>query len=161
MVATTHAGLAARAIAMGRADPHHHFDHEGGKSRVLLDALLRDGAALAGVPAPNPDAELLALRPEYERLRAACDACSARGVPDEQASPIYEAFDDFCFQVAEMPPAVTAEGRAFQAVCVMHQLGHVADWEAGAPSGAVGLAWTMLAGQVGNAYQLPSVGRLA
>ena len=92
-----------------------------------LHYVLRDAVAMSsGVSAPGPDADLLALRPEYERLRAEVDAenarASAEGWNDNDGFTGFKEFDYLCGRIARMPRAVTQAGRALKAIAVMHQL---------------------------------------
>jgi len=160
----TEAGVVAvlRCLAAHNGEMHSSFDQADTMTHRLLRLTLRGANEVFGFSTrPHPDADLLALRPEYERLKVDYDAANRNDVPWDTVEYTGEAFDDFCIRIAAMPAAVTAEGRAFQAVAALHQLAYVADWSDGeeATSGGA-VAWRTLAGIVGSAFPLPTVGRL-
>ncbi|MGO8867332.1 MAG: hypothetical protein ACLQME_12590 [Alphaproteobacteria bacterium] len=67
-------------------------------------------AAVPAPPAPPPDAELLALEPEW---RAANAAANAEGLTDAERDPLSDAFFDIEEEIAEAD-AHTLEGLAFK-----------------------------------------------
>lgn len=155
--ATTLEGLAARALALAQhsgikpGTGHYPFafqpDDADDVTGRLLHMLLSDAVQMCGTPRPSPDAALLALRPEFDRLHALMVAYNLDLIPDggnECAD-----FDSLCERIATASPAITSTGRAFQAAAAMHHLYYRLndDQQARNP------AWLMLKGLAGDAYR--------
>ena len=136
-------------------------------------ALLGGGASAAGITsgfsalAPNPDADLLALRP---RLVAAVAEVNASEMADDHHVPPGAADKDHdawvsrtggeltgaCWAIVDAPPAQTAAGRALKAAAAMHQL-RMAYCLGGWPGDGEELAWNVLSEVAGAAYVPPSI----
>lgn len=156
--ATTHEGLAARAMALAQHSGikpgavRYGFEFcpgdSGGITGRLLHMLLVDASRMIGGPLPVLDADLLALRPEFDRLHAVMiDYNTPDLIPDGGTE--CADFDALCDRIASAKPAVTADGRAFQAAAAMHHLTcRLSDCEQ-----ARNPAWLMLKGIAGDAYQ--------
>ena len=110
--------------------------------------LLTDAVRLLGQPTPNPDADLLALRPEFDRLHALMIDFNTPGLIPDGGTECAD-FDALCGRIAVAPPAVTAEGRAFQAAAAIHHLTYrLSDGDE-----ARNPACLMLKGIAGEAYR--------
>ena len=106
-----------------------------------------DASRMIGGPLPVLDAGLLALRPEFDRLHALMIDYNKDLIPDGGTE--CADFDALCDRIATASPAVTAEGRAFQAAAAMHHLYYrLNDHEQ-----AHNPTWLMLKGIAGDAYQ--------
>lgn len=120
----------------------------GGVTGRLLDMLLTDATRMIGGPLPVLDADLLALRPEFDRLHALMVCYNITNeIPD--GDTVCADFDALCNRVAMAPSAIGAQGRAFQAAAAMHNLTYRLSEDA-LPTDPV---WLMLQGIAGDAYQ--------
>ena len=109
--------------------------------------LLSNAARMIGGPLPVLDADVLALRPKFDRLHALMIDSNKDLVPDGGTE--CADFDGLCDRIASADPAATAEGRAFQAMAAMHHLTYrLSDCEQ-----ARNPAWLMLKGIAGDAFQ--------
>lgn len=156
--ATTSEGLAARAMALaqhsgikpGTSSYPFAFRPDEAKdvTGCLLHMLLTDAVRIGCVLRPNPDAELLALRPEFDRLHAVMIDYNTPDLIPEGGTECAD-FDALCDRIASASPAVTADGRAFQAAAAMHHLTYrLNDCEQ-----EHNPAWLMLKGIAGDAYR--------
>jgi len=152
--ATSNEGLVARVMALAqhagmkpgtdcypfRFKPDEPDDMLG----RLLYMLLSDALRMIGGPLPVLNADLLALRPEFDRLHAVMiDYNTDDQIPDGDSE--CAAFDALCNRIATAKPAVTADGRAFQAAAAMHNLHYrITDYEDVANDDPV---WLMLKGR--------------
>ena len=95
----------------------------------------------------HPDADLLALRPEFDRLHALMIAYNKDLLPggDTECAD----FDALCERIAIASPAASAEGRAFQAAAAMHHLTYRLSDE----NRTRNPAWLMLKALAGSAFQ--------
>ena len=110
--------------------------------------LLSDASRMIGGPLPVLDAELLALRPEFDRLHAVMIDYNTPGLIPDSGTECAD-FDALCDRIASAKSAVTADGRAFQAAAAMHHLTYrLSDCEQ-----ARNPAWLMLKGIAGDAFQ--------
>ena len=155
--ATTAEGLAARALVLaqhsgikpGTDSYPFAFQPEDAEDVTgrLLHMLLSDAVRMIGGPLPVLDADLLALRPEFDRLHALMIDYNKDLIPDGGTE--CADFDAISARIATAPPAVTTEGRAFQAAAAMHHLYYrLSEWEQGRSP-----AWAMLKGIAGDVYQ--------
>lgn len=117
--------------------------------------------AVQDAAAPNADAELIALRPEYHRLRAQYDAFNDNDEDWTDDADLGKPFDQLCMRIVAMPPATTAEGRAFTAIAAMDQMVYVGAGETVTEQDGTGLyaPWQVLKELVGGAF--PLAGRRA
>jgi len=153
---TTLAGVQAMALALATWDRELLQD---GPARDVGEAITAnmverllalqhpDASRMIGGPSLAPDADLLALRPEFDRLHALMIDYNKDLIPDGGTE--CADFDALCDRIAREAPAVTAEGRAFQAAAAMHHLTYrLNDCEQ-----ARNPVWLMLKGIAGDAYQ--------
>lgn len=114
------------------------------------------GPQAAGPALAGPDAELLALRPDFHRLRAAYYGVHTED--DRELSRVCEEFDTFCLRVGAMPAATTPEGLAFKAICALHQIYYCTNdeefWDEGA-RGAIPCVCKLLRELIGDSFPLP------
>jgi len=155
--ATTNDGLAVRAMTLAQhsgiktGTGSYPFAFEpgegGGVTGRLLEMVLTDAARMIGGPLPVLDADLLALRPEFDRLHAVMIDYNKNLIPDGGTE--CADFDALCDRIATASPAVTTDERAFQAAAAMHHL----TYRLNDHQQARNSAWIMLKGIAGDVYQ--------
>lgn len=155
--ATSSEGLVARALALaqhsgikpGTSGYPFAFqpDEADDVTGRLLHMLLTDASRMIGGSLPVLDSDLLALRPEFDRLHALMVDYNKDLLPDGGTE--CADFDALCERIATATPAVGSEGRAFQAAAAMHHLYcRLNDLDP-----MRNPTWSMLKGLAGDAYQ--------
>ena len=145
---TTLAGVQAMATALATWDRELLKDGPASDVGELITSNMVERLLALGRHDQHPDADLLALRPEFNRLHGLMIAYNTKDLIPDGGSECAD-FDALCRRTAKSAPAATAEGRSFQAAAALHDLTYrLSECEQGTYA-----AWVMLKGVAGNAYQ--------